>query len=967
VIVGEATILVKLDTTQANAGAIKTKVESDLAGLGPVGEKAGKDVEGGLTKGMSGAETAAASTGSKIEKGLGGAAGLVGQQFGISGGQIEKVLGAVNIPAVGAAVAVGAIGVAAISMGAKFESATAQLAAKAGITKAAAEGIGQAFLGTAGQVTFSGTTITQAYTGVAAQLGEVNGKALTSKQALDVMRASMDLAEASGVGLSSASKDVARDLQAFQLPVSQAGMVTNVLFNASEKTGVSVDRMSTQMQMARSRMGAASPTIQELSGLMLDLAQHGETGRAAMSVLSSAFTGIVNPTAAVTAEQVKMGGSFLDASGKIRPMGQIFDQIRPKLEGMTQSQGIAELKALGFGSASSKLYQTIMAGGAAYDQDVASVAKVGSAHEAAEKATSTFAGSWAKLKSGVADALTELGTKVLPVLTIVMTALADAVAWVNTHWPEIEKVIGAAIHPIITAFQQIIAEVKLVVQIFGDLIRFVYDVFTGKWGAAWDQVKNIFGAVWNFLKGMVDRILNLFGPDIGRAITNAFKDVANWINNNVVQPIIRFFTDLPGKVASVMTGFWDKAWGAVKAVNAWLIANVTQPIMNFFAGIPGNIASGVKNFWDTAWAAVKAVGTWLNTNVWQPISSFFTGIPGQVANAVKNFWDTAWAGLKTIATWLDTNVWQPVSSFFTGIPGKVASAVTNWWDQAWANLKTIATWLDTNVWQPVSTFFTAAPGKVAALVADWWGTAWANLKTIATWLDTNVWQPVSGFFTGVPGRVAGLVADWWGTAWANLKTIGSWLETNVWQPVSGFFSGLPGRAKNAMGDVIGTIFGPLGGAWLWVYANVIVPVARVFGGLPGAIGGAISAAAGQIGNALGSLIQDLKNLVNGAIDWVNNHRPTIPFTGVPIFPAIPHVALGGYFDRPTLALIGEAGPEYVIPANRLGAGTSPLPSSMNIGGNSKHVEQNFYFTNVPTTDAYAIMREAGWAMRTGSN
>ena len=32
---------------------------------------------------------------------------------------------------------------------------------------------------------------------------------------------------------------------------------------------------------------------------------------------------------------------------------------------------------------------------------------------------------------------------------------------------------------------------------------------------------------------------------------------------------------------------------------------------------------------------------------------------------------------------------------------------------------------------------------------------------------------------------------------------------------------------------------------------------------------------------------------------------------------IPAMAEGGYVDEPTLALIGEAGPEYVVPENKM--------------------------------------------------
>jgi hypothetical protein len=55
--------------------------------------------------------------------------------------------------------------------------------------------------------------------------------------------------------------------------------------------------------------------------------------------------------------------------------------------------------------------------------------------------------------------------------------------------------------------------------------------------------------------------------------------------------------------------------------------------------------------------------------------------------------------------------------------------------------------------------------------------------------------------------------------------------------------------------------------------------------------------------------------------------PTVNLTGNPI----PHGATGGIVRRPTLALIGEAGPEAVVPLDRT-AGNSPLPKDGFGGG-----------------------------------
>lgn len=53
------------------------------------------------------------------------------------------------------------------------------------------------------------------------------------------------------------------------------------------------------------------------------------------------------------------------------------------------------------------------------------------------------------------------------------------------------------------------------------------------------------------------------------------------------------------------------------------------------------------------------------------------------------------------------------------------------------------------------------------------------------------------------------------------------------------------------------------------------------------------------------------------IDWINSKELSTPFgkLGLPDLPPIPELATGGIVTRPTLAMVGEAGPEAVIPLN----------------------------------------------------
>ena len=69
-----------------------------------------------------------------------------------------------------------------------------------------------------------------------------------------------------------------------------------------------------------------------------------------------------------------------------------------------------------------------------------------------------------------------------------------------------------------------------------------------------------------------------------------------------------------------------------------------------------------------------------------------------------------------------------------------------------------------------------------------------------------------------------------------------------------------------------------------------------------------------IGNAVGSVVNAINNVIrgaNGALAKVG--LPQIPFLPMP---DIPQFAKGGMVTGPTLGLVGEAGPEYIVPARK---------------------------------------------------
>lgn len=121
----------------------------------------------------------------------------------------------------------------------------------------------------------------------------------------------------------------------------------------------------------------------------------------------------------------------------------------------------------------------------------------------------------------------------------------------------------------------------------------------------------------------------------------------------------------------------------------------------------------------------------------------------------------------------------------------------------------------------------------------------------------------------------------------------------------------------------------------------------------------IRTAAGFIGNVASGIWNAVKGMINQAIDKINaalEFRISLPLgKSVTINPPnIPHLAKGGIVLGPTLALIGEAGPEAVVPLDGRGVG-----GTVNIFMNGTFVGSSKTEVGRWLADALGSYRQAG--------
>lgn len=202
-----------------------------------------------------------------------------------------------------------------------------------------------------------------------------------------------------------------------------------------------------------------------------------------------------------------------------------------------------------------------------------------------------------------------------------------------------------------------------------------------------------------------------------------------------------------------------------------------------------------------------------------------------------------------------------------------------------------------------------------------WSKLWDDAKQILKGAWQLIWGSIQGFVVEIKAYLA--------AAWIAVENTIKF----AFGGIISWFAALPGRILSAIGSLKNTLVNA-GSDLIHGMANGIGfafgAVTSFLTGLPGRIVSALPSLLGTLAGAGGDLIRGLwdgiKSTWNHIADLATFNLPKvhIPGTSVDIgggsISLLPHLAKGAIVTKPTLAVIGEAGPEAVLPLSGRNAG-----------------------------------------------
>lgn len=321
---------------------------------------------------------------------------------------------------------------------------------------------------------------------------------------------------------------------------------------------------------------------------------------------------------------------------------------------------------------------------------------------------------------------------------------------------------------------------------------------------------------------------------------------------------------------SVATGV---ATAATWAFNAAL-AVLTSPITWIIAAIAALIAIGVLLYqnWDTVVEFAKTA--------WQGLCDFISGICQAIGEFFSGLWTKLQEIFEPIGQWFGEKfqqAWDAIVSIFSGIGEWFSGVFQGAWDAI------------VNIFTPIG---------------SWFGQRWADvtsaLANIGAWF-TDMFQKA---WTGLT-NIFSKLGSWFGERWADV--------TNALSSVSNWFGEMFTNAYNAVKDAFSSIGDFFKGVWDTV-KSIFVNAGQMVGE---AVGGAFKSAVNVVLGTIENVVNGFIGMINGVLGVVRN-LPGLGWVGSVSTVSLPRLARGGIVDSPTIAMIGEAGKEAVVPLENTG-------------------------------------------------
>lgn len=337
----------------------------------------------------------------------------------------------------------------------------------------------------------------------------------------------------------------------------------------------------------------------------------------------------------------------------------------------------------------------------------------------------------------------------------------------------------------------------------------------------------------------------------------------------------------------------------------------SEPIQSF-VDFAVNYGQFLFDYWST-----------LGIDLWTNLQTTWGNIEGDVTTLLTNMtslWTLFWTDMSNgIKKWGDPVI-KGVSGVFNSIWKDAIDPYIQIITKAWADFSQILLDLWKEHGQPLIDNIGEFATKTIALFQSIWDNVISPI--VEPFLDMLSWlwdKHLKGLIKEVGDFIGELVNGALEIYNKFIQPIVMWLVEKlapVWSYLSSLVVGVLGTVLGVVTDVISGIIKVFKGIIEFITGIFTLNWKKAWQGVKDIYSILISAIAGNFKAPINFIIDGINAFISGLNkikipDWV----PAVGGKGINI-PKIPKLAQGGVIDKPTIAMVGEAGKEAVVPLER---------------------------------------------------
>lgn len=721
----------------------------------------------------------------------------------------------------------------AVDEAAKFEKKIDYFGAVTGASQADMQAVADKALAMSKTTVFSADQMADAFI-------EFGKAGVATKDILGgVADATAALAQAADINIADAATTIVSTMSTFGISAQDSIHIANELAGAANASIVDISDLATSMKYAGGVAAAAGVPFDSVVTALSLLGKAGLKGSTAGTTLRQVMTSLTAPTNAATKELQSLGiitkengNLFIDQSGKLKPLDEIFQILKDHTNGLTQAQTLAATKII-FNSralaGANILLQDGAAGFAEMNKEIEGV----SAADVASKRLDNLAGDVTKLKNAIQTALIQAGTPFQEVLRTIVQHVTDLIRAFGDLSPSTQKLIfeiiaGIGAFLLIAGTISLFISVILRVILVAKQIRAAFILVRGAILAIRDgfillglvMEANPFILLITAIVALVAALVFCYFHF--SAFRNIVNEVFNWLKNaglDVWHALQTAFYAIIGAAMDVWHAL-ETAFNAVKGA----LADVWNGIQTYFVGPIVDAWNAIYGAFNAAYKFVSRIVQdildWFTPNHWR-IIALVLGPIGLVIDAITNhlselrdFFTRVWNDLVVIFT----TVWNTIVSVYHSIVDPMISAMTTSWNLVWGVIQDIWNLIVgffTTQWNIITAIFTTALNAIETAV----NTVWTAIQTITT----TVWNFIVGFLTPPINFIRNTMAEAFNTLNNVVHTVWNAIQSiisSVWNATINPIISAWKLAVQGVEDEINTLGQIWADVWNWIKSAI---------------------------------------------------------------------------------------------------------------------------------------------------